>query len=176
MDLGMFDKFCPSMKTRAQLEEIIFDISRSDRSSERYVIPMHRKNVWTNKWMQDIRKNFLQVSYCDPSTQYKKGWGSFKRNRGLTHFYSWRRPGHLAKECPGKGPSCLFYKSMDHKVLDCPRMIDKDENMSMRQGNHQTRQETKDMMEPKKKSQTILLQMKETLKDNRDVNLSEILK
>jgi hypothetical protein len=51
MDLGMFDKFCPSLKTRVQLEERRFDMSRSDRNNERYVIPMHRKNVWTNKWM-----------------------------------------------------------------------------------------------------------------------------
>jgi hypothetical protein len=64
MDLGMFDQFCPGMKTRAQLEERRFNMSRSD---ERYVIPMHRKNVWTNKWMQDPRKHFLQVNYCDPS-------------------------------------------------------------------------------------------------------------
>jgi hypothetical protein len=79
MDLGMFDKFCPSLKSRAQLEEGRFDISRSDKNSERYVIPMHRKNVWTNQWMQDPRKTFLQVSYYDPSAQYRKGWGSFKR-------------------------------------------------------------------------------------------------
>jgi hypothetical protein len=43
----MFDKFCPSLKTSAQLEERIFYMSISDR----YVIPMHKKNVWTNKWM-----------------------------------------------------------------------------------------------------------------------------
>jgi len=49
MDLGMFDKFCPSLKTRAHLEEKRFDMSRSDRNNERYVIPMHRRNVWTNK-------------------------------------------------------------------------------------------------------------------------------
>ena len=54
MDLGMFDRFGPSLKTRASLEE-----RRFDRSSERYVIPMPRKNFWTNKWMQDPRKNFL---------------------------------------------------------------------------------------------------------------------
>jgi hypothetical protein len=59
-------------------------MNRSDKNSERYVIPMHRKNVWTNKWMQDPRNNFLQVSYCDPSEKYRKGWGSFKRKRGLT--------------------------------------------------------------------------------------------
>ena len=51
MDLGMFDKFCPIPKTRAQLEERRFDMSRSDRNNEIYVIPMHRKNVWTNKWI-----------------------------------------------------------------------------------------------------------------------------
>jgi hypothetical protein len=51
MDLSMFDKFCPSLKTGAQLEERRFDMNRSDRRNEGYVIPMHRKNVWTNKWM-----------------------------------------------------------------------------------------------------------------------------
>jgi len=51
MDLGMFDKFCPKLKTRAQLEDRIFDMNKSDRNNEMYVIPMHRKNVWTNKWM-----------------------------------------------------------------------------------------------------------------------------
>jgi hypothetical protein len=48
-------------------------MSRSDKNNERYVIPMHRENVWTNKWMQDPRKNFFQVSYHDPSAQYMKG-------------------------------------------------------------------------------------------------------
>ena len=55
----MFDRFCPSLKTRAQLEEIRLDMNISDKNSEKYVIPMHRKNVWTNKWMQDPRKNYL---------------------------------------------------------------------------------------------------------------------
>jgi hypothetical protein len=58
MNLGMFDRFGPSLKTRAQLEERRFDLNKFDRDSERYVIPMHRKNFWTNKWMQDPRKNF----------------------------------------------------------------------------------------------------------------------
>jgi hypothetical protein len=40
MDLGTVDRFCPSLKTRAQLEERIFDVNRSDRNNERYVIPM----------------------------------------------------------------------------------------------------------------------------------------
>jgi hypothetical protein len=55
----MFDKFCPSLKSRAQLDERRSDLSISDKNSERYVIPMHRKNVWTNKWMQDPRNSFL---------------------------------------------------------------------------------------------------------------------
>jgi hypothetical protein len=51
MDLGMFDRICPSLKTRAQLEEKRFDMNIFDKVNERYVIPMHRKNFWTNKWM-----------------------------------------------------------------------------------------------------------------------------
>jgi hypothetical protein len=125
-------------------------MNRSDRNSEIYVIPMHRKNVWTNKWMQNTRNNFLQVSYFDPSAQYMKGWGSFKRNIGLTLCYSCRRPGHLAKECPGRGPSCLCCKAMDHEVLGFSKMIAKFEKMNMRQGNHEKGQETEDMIEPQK--------------------------
>jgi hypothetical protein len=59
MDLGMFKRFGPNLKIRVQLEERRFDMNRSDRNNESYVIPMHRNNVWTNKWMQDPRKNFL---------------------------------------------------------------------------------------------------------------------
>jgi hypothetical protein len=72
MNLSMFEKQFPGQKTRAQLEEIRFDMRRSNRNDERYVIPMHRKNFWTNKLMQDPRNNFLQVSYYDPSAQYRK--------------------------------------------------------------------------------------------------------
>ena len=75
-------------------------MSRYDKNSERYVITMHRKNVWTNKWMQDPRKNFLQVSYHDPGAQYKRGWGSFKRKRGLTLCYSCRGTRNIVSECP----------------------------------------------------------------------------
>jgi hypothetical protein len=50
MNLGMFNRSCPSLKTRAQLEERV-DLNKFDRNRERYVIPMHRKNFWTNKWM-----------------------------------------------------------------------------------------------------------------------------
>jgi hypothetical protein len=176
MDLGMFDRFYPSLKTRVLIDERRFDMSRSDKNSEKYVIPMHRKNVWTNKCMQDPRKKCLQVSYHDPSAQYRKGWGSFKRKRGLTLCYSCRKPGHLAKECPGRRPSCLCCKAMDHEVLDCPRMIAKLEEMNMRQENPKADPETKIMTESQKESEKVLLQMKETLNDHRHVRLSEIFK
>ena len=55
----MFVKICPRLKTRALINERRFDISISDKNSERYVIPMHRENVWTNKWMQDPINNLL---------------------------------------------------------------------------------------------------------------------
>jgi hypothetical protein len=48
MDIGIIDRLCPSLQTRALVDERKFDMNRSYR----YVIPMHRKNVWTNKWMQ----------------------------------------------------------------------------------------------------------------------------
>jgi hypothetical protein len=61
---------------------------------------------------------------------------------------------------------------MDHEVLDCPRMISKLEGMNMRQKYHEEGQDTKTMEEPQKESETILLQMKETLNDHRNINLS----
>jgi hypothetical protein len=79
MDLGMFDRFCPSSKIRVLVDERKFDMSRSNKNSERYVIPMHRKNVWTNKWMQDPRKKCLEVRYYDPSMQCRKSRESVKR-------------------------------------------------------------------------------------------------
>jgi hypothetical protein len=60
MNLGMFDIFCHSLKTRAQLEERD-NLNNFDRNRERYVIPMHRKNFWTNKWMQEPRNNFFRL-------------------------------------------------------------------------------------------------------------------
>jgi hypothetical protein len=55
----MFDKFCPKLKNKAQLDEIRFDMSRFDRNNERYFITIHIMNVWTNKWMWDPTKIFL---------------------------------------------------------------------------------------------------------------------
>jgi hypothetical protein len=60
MNLGMFDRSCPSLKTRAQLEEKRVDLNKFYRNREIYVIPMHRKNFCTNKWMRDPRKNFYR--------------------------------------------------------------------------------------------------------------------
>jgi hypothetical protein len=142
MNLGMFDRFFLSLKYRAWLEE------RIDLNKEEYVIPMHRKKNWTNKWMQEPRMNFcrLQVHHSDPSVQSKKGWGSFKRKRGLTMCYNCTRSGNLAKECPGTGPICLCCKSSGHEVEDCPRMIAKVEKMNMRQENYKQGQKTKDML------------------------------
>jgi hypothetical protein len=176
MDLGMFNRVCPSLKTRALIDEIRFDMSRSDKNSERYVIPMHRKNVWTNEWMQNPRKNLLQVSFYDPSALYKRGWGSFKRKRGLTLCYSCKKPEHLAKEFPGGRPSCLYCKALDHEVLDCPRIIAKLEGINLNQGNPKADPETKAITEPQKESKKVLLQMKETLNDHRHIRLSEIFK
>jgi hypothetical protein len=51
MDLARLDRFYPNLKTRVLIDERRFDMSRFDRNSEKYVIPMHRKNVWTNKCM-----------------------------------------------------------------------------------------------------------------------------
>ena len=65
---------------------------------------------------------------------------------------------------------------MDHEVLDCPRMIAKVERMNMRQENPEEDQETKTMEEPQKESEKVLLQMKATLNDHRNINLSEIFK
>ena len=131
----MFDRFCPSLKTRALIDEKIFVMNRYDKNNEIYVIPMHRKYVWTNKWMQDPRKNLLQVSSYDPSAQYRRSWGSFKRKRGLNLCYNCRRLGNLAKECPRRRPSCLCCKAMDHEVLDFPRMIANLESMNIRKEN-----------------------------------------
>jgi len=78
MGLGMLDRFFPSFKTRAFIDERKFDMNRYDKCSDIYVIPMHRKNVWTNKWMQDPRKSFLQDGYHDPGVQYRRSWGTSK--------------------------------------------------------------------------------------------------
>jgi hypothetical protein len=135
MDLGISDRFFPSLKARVLIDERRFHMNRYDKNNGRYVIPMHRKNVRTNKWMQDPRKNVLQVNSCDPNAQYKGIWGPFKTKRGLTLCYSCRRLRHIAKECPRRIPSCLCCKAMDHEVLDFPRMITNLEGMNLKKTN-----------------------------------------
>jgi hypothetical protein len=62
MNLSTFDRFCPSLKTRAQLEERI-DLNKFDRNSERYFIPMHRKNFWIFGLTNGCRN--LESSFSD---------------------------------------------------------------------------------------------------------------
>ena len=62
MNLGILDRFCPRLKTRALLDERMFHMNRSDKNNERYVIPMHRNNFWTNQWMQDLERNFCRLA------------------------------------------------------------------------------------------------------------------
>jgi hypothetical protein len=184
MNLSMFNRFCPSMKDRVQLKERV-DLSKFNGNEERYVIPMHRKSFWTNKWMQEPRNVFcrLQVQHYDPrgSAQYRKDWGTFKRKRGLTLCYNCRRLGHLAKEFPVVGPICIYCKVIDQAVEDCPRIIAKVERMGIIQENYEKSQETKGMLESHKEKgseevQTMLLQLKETMDVYKDVNLPESLK
>jgi hypothetical protein len=172
----MINRICLSLKTRELINERRFDMNRSDKNNEIYVIPMHRNNDWTNKWMQDLRNNLLQVSSYDLSAQYRRGWGSFKRKRGLTLYYSCRRPRHIAKEFPGRIPNCICCKAMDHEVLDCPRMIANLESMNIRQENPKKDSETKATTKPQKESEKVLLQMKDTLDDHRHVRQSYIFK
>jgi hypothetical protein len=60
MNLSMFNRFCPILKAREQLEERV-DVSKVNINEERYVIPMYRNNFWTNKWMQEPRKIFFKL-------------------------------------------------------------------------------------------------------------------
>ena len=78
MGLGMLDRFYPNIKTRALIDEIKFDMNIFDKYNDRNVIPMHRKNILTNKWMHDPRKSFVQASYHDLGAQYRRSWGTFK--------------------------------------------------------------------------------------------------
>jgi hypothetical protein len=65
---------------------------------------------------------------------------------------------------------------MDHEVLDCPRMIARLEKMNMEQAKSKGDQETKIIEEPQKETEIMLLKIKETLDDHKDVSLLEIFK
>jgi hypothetical protein len=71
----------------------------------------------------------------------------FKRKRGVKLCYNCKRPGHLAKECPGISSICICCKIVGHEVEDCPKMITKVERMNMRQENYEGSQENKSMLE-----------------------------
>ena len=55
-------------------------------------------------------------------------------------------------------------------------MISKLERMNMEQEKHEKDSEIKTMEKPQKDSETLFLEIKETLNDHRDINLSEVLK
>jgi hypothetical protein len=146
---------------------------------------MHRKSFWTNKWMQEPRKNFcrLQVKHYDPrgSAQYKKDVGTFERKRALNLCYNCRRLGHLSKGCPEVVPIFLYCKVFGYEVEDCPRIIAKVEGRDIRQENYEKIQETKGMLESHKEKsleefQTMLLQLEEMMDVHKDVSLPERLK
>ena len=65
---------------------------------------------------------------------------------------------------------------MDNEVLDFPTMIAKLERMNMSQEDPEKYHDTKTLAEPRRESETVLLQMKETPNDHQNINLSEIFK
>jgi hypothetical protein len=94
----------------------------------------------------------------------------------LALCYNCRRLRHIAKEFPGTCPICLFCKAIGHKVEDFSRILAKVEKMNMRQENYEEGQGTKDILENQKEFETMLLQLKETLNDHRDISLPDILR
>jgi hypothetical protein len=65
---------------------------------------------------------------------------------------------------------------MDHEVLDFLRMIARLEKMNMEKANPEGDQETKIIEEPQQESKKVLINMKKTLKEHKDVRLPEIFK
>jgi hypothetical protein len=55
-------------------------------------------------------------------------------------------------------------------------MIAKVERMNMRQENPEEDQDTNTTIEPQKESEILLLQIKKTLNDHRNINISDIFK
>ena len=65
---------------------------------------------------------------------------------------------------------------MNHEVLDHPKMIARLEKLNMEQANPEGDQETKIIEEPQQESEKILIRIKETPKEHKDVRLPEIFK
>jgi hypothetical protein len=82
-----------------------------------------------------LERNFCRLATMILVRSTRRVGDHLNEKRGLTLCYSCRRPGHLAKECPGRKPSCLCCKALDHEVLDFPRMIAKLERMNLNQEN-----------------------------------------
>ena len=76
-------------------------------------------------------------------------------------------------ECLGERPSCLCCKALDHEVLDFPRMIVKLERMNL---NEQNPKIVVEIDKSQKESEKVLIQMKQTLKEHKNVQLLEIFK
>jgi hypothetical protein len=55
-------------------------------------------------------------------------------------------------KCPGRNPSFLYCKAMDHEVLDCPRMIARLEKLNIEKEKSEGDQETNIIEEPQKES------------------------
>jgi hypothetical protein len=62
MNLGMFNRCCPSLKNRAHVEEII-ELNKFDRNREKYVIPKHRKNFGLINGCRNLERIFVDCRY-----------------------------------------------------------------------------------------------------------------
>ena len=90
--MNKFNKFFPSLRNGMQMKDKV-------QLNERYVIPMNRPDCWTNKRMQEPRRNFSfssQEQNWNPrrSDKYITYWGMgiFIRKTRFNLCYNCRRP------------------------------------------------------------------------------------
>jgi hypothetical protein len=62
MDLGLFNRVCPSLKARSLIDERRFDMNRYDKNSERYIIPMHRKMFGLTNGCRILERNCCRLA------------------------------------------------------------------------------------------------------------------